>query len=94
MEEQLEIAENRCNTLKDQLDHMKKLYQHKTENSKSAKQHTKMTLLSSSSSSTKRNPVEFISLLINALAILRSFIAAKFFRYFERFLCQIIVDAW
>lgn len=62
MEEQLEIAENRCNTLKDQLDHMKKLYQHKTDKSKCIKPHTKLTLVNSTSMSPKRNPVEFKSL--------------------------------
>ncbi|KAK9693231.1 hypothetical protein QE152_g34349 [Popillia japonica] len=61
MEEQLEIAENRCNTLKDQLDHMKKLYQHKTDKSKCIKPHTKLTLVNSTSMSPKRNPVEFKS---------------------------------
>ncbi|XP_022918653.2 uncharacterized protein [Onthophagus taurus] len=37
MEEQLEIAENRCNSLKDQLDEMKRLYQNKTDSGRNQK---------------------------------------------------------
>ncbi|GJQ83241.1 hypothetical protein Trydic_g8839 [Trypoxylus dichotomus] len=60
MEEQLEIAENRCNTLKDQLDHMKKLYQHKTENNKCVKPDPKVALVTAIKTP-KRNAVEVIN---------------------------------